>query len=384
MSHLPAIHKFKNLTTLARKLRSDLEGVDTILIYAYNRSGKTRLCGEFNTLAKKKGKKKGNPDTFYFNAFTEDLFVWENDLEHDTDRHIKINANSKFFTGMKDLALDKSIAELLGRYADFDFDINYKDWTVRFSKGQEQNIKISRGEQNLFIWCLFMALCERIIDGLTSYEWVEYFYIDDPISSLDDNNAIAVACDLAAVLRKAASRKAEKGTEKPIKVMFSSHHSLFFNVICNEMGRTLDGQSKVKTKRYFLHRPNAEGVYTLRATEDTPYFHHVAMLAEMKKAVASGMLYTYHFNALRSVLEKIAGFLGHEDLRVCLSGLDDEALYNRALNLLSHGKYSIFDPVEMGEDNKQLFGQILDDVLSRFSFAIPDLMPPNTQSAGNP
>lgn len=380
MSNTPAICEYRNLTTLAQKLRNDFPGVDAILIYAYNRSGKTRLCGEFT----KKGKRRGNADTFYFNAFTEDLFVWENDLEYDTDRHIKINASSKFFEGMKDLALDESIAEYLRRYSDFDFDINYDDWTVRFSKDQERNIKISRGEQNLFIWCLFMALCERIIDGLTSYEWVKYFYIDDPISSLDDNNAIAVACDLAALLRKATSRKDVNGTDKPIKVVFSSHHSLFFNVICNEMGRTQDGQPKIKTKRYFLHRPNAEGFYTLRATVDTPYFHHVATLAEMKKAVANGKLYTYHFNALRSVLEKIASLVGHEDLRICLSGLADEALYNRALNLLSHGKYSIFDPVEMGDDNKALFEQILNDVLDRFAFALPELTPPNSQSAGTP
>ncbi|MCY1185531.1 hypothetical protein D9M73_263170 [compost metagenome] len=50
-----------------------------------------------------------------------------------------------------------------------------------------------------------MAICERMLDGHVSYQLNKYLYIDDPISSLDDNNAIAVACDLAKLLRRAAS-----------------------------------------------------------------------------------------------------------------------------------------------------------------------------------
>ena len=141
---------------------------------------------------------------------------------------------------------------------------------------------------------------------------------------------------------------------------------------------TREGQQKVRLKRYFLHRPDSEGLFTLRATQDTPFFHHVATLAELQRRAKSGNLYTYHFNALRSILEKTASFFGHEDLRVCLAGLKDEALYNRALNLLSHGKYAINEPVEMVDDNKKLFRRILNDVLDRFQFALPELGPETT------
>lgn len=322
-----------------------------------------------------KRKDKGKADTLYFNAFTEDLFVWHNDLDDDTDRYMEINAKSSFFSGLKDLALDEAIAGYLSRYAEFDFDIDYDKWLVVFRNGEEEQIKISRGEEKIFIWCMFMAICERVIDRHPSYDWVKYLYIDDPISSLDDNNAIALACDLAALLRKAATRKNAKSEADPLRSIFSSHHALFFNVMCNELGRTRDGQEKVTTKRYFLHRPDSNGMYTLRGTGDTPYFHHVATLAELRRCLEAGTLYTYHFNALRSILEKTASFLGHDDLKVCLAGLEDEALYNRALNLLSHGKYAINEPVEMVEDNKELFRRILNDVLNRFQFALPELVP---------
>lgn len=380
MSGTPKIYQYKNLRTLAQRLRSDLNDLHCVLLYAYNRTGKTRLSMEF----KDHGKRKGSPDTLYFNAFTEDLFVWHNDLDGDTDRHLTINAKSSFFSGLTELALDETIAGYLSRYAEFDFDIDYEKWVVTFRKGDDERIKISRGEERVFIWCLFMAICERVIDRHSSYQWVKHLYIDDPVSSLDDNNAIAIACDLAALLRKAATRRSTTGERDPLRTIFSSHHALFFNVICNELGRTREDEEKVQTKRYFLHRPDSEGVFTLRATGDTPYFHHVATLAELRRCLQAGTLYTYHFNALRSILEKTASFLGHDDLRVCLAGLQDEALYNRALNLLSHGKYAINEPVEMVDDNKELFRRILNDVLDRFQFALPELVPEAAPQGANP
>ncbi|MGN8134629.1 AAA family ATPase [Paraburkholderia sp. 22099] len=377
MSTKSKINKYANLSTLARKLRSDLTGIELILLYAYNRTGKTRLSMEFKDEGKRKS--NGTPDTLYFNAFTEDLFTWDNDLDGDAVRQLQLNPNSTFFNGLKDLALDETIAGYLDRYADFDFDIDYETWKVSFRKGEAENIKISRGEQNIFIWCLFMAICERMLDGHVSYQSNKYLYIDDPISSLDDNNAIAVACDLAQLLRRAASRKDQNGVLAPIKVVFSSHHALFFNVMCNEIGRAKEGEPKVTHKRYFLHRPNGDGAYTLRATEDTPFFHHVASLAELQLAAApsTGKLYTFHFNALRSIMEKTASFFGHADISFCLKALsieEDRALYNRALNLLSHGKYAIHEPTEMGEDNKELFRRILEDFTTKFQFDLPDIL----------
>jgi hypothetical protein len=381
MSNKPKINKYANLQTLARKLRDDHGGVELILLYAYNRTGKTRLAMEFKDTGKRKTKKNpaGKPDTLYFNAYTEDLFTWENDLEGDIDRHVRLNEKSKFFEALKDLALDETIAVYLSRYADFEFDIVYAEWKITFRKGVEENIKISRGEQNIFIWCLFMAICERMLDGHESYQWVKYLYIDDPISSLDDNNAISVACDLAKLLRRAASRADSQGKPNPIKIVFSSHHALFFNVMCNEIGRAKEGEPKVSHKRYFLHRPDGDGVYTLRSTEDTPFFHHVATLAELQRAAdaATGTLYTFHFNALRSIMEKTASFFGHADISFCLKALaneEDKALYNRALNLLSHGKYAIQEPTPMGDDNKDLFRRIFNDFLTKFQFSLPEIL----------
>jgi hypothetical protein len=390
---MSAVRTYPNLGKLVTRLRDDLNDADFVLLYAYNRTGKTRLSMEFKDAGKRKSKR--NPaathDTLYFNAYTEDLFVWENDLEGDSVRHMKLNEKSTFFNAMVELALDETIAKYLSRYADFEFDFTYKvieqgkeslskpDF-VSFRKGDQAHIKISRGEQNIFIWCVFMAICERMLDGHASYQTKKYLYIDDPISSLDDNNAISVACDLAALLRRAAARTDGAGAPAPIKVIFSSHHALFFNVMCREVGGRLDGGPKVKHKRYFLHRLNDDEALTLQATNETPFFHHVATLAELQRAAdpKKGKLYTFHFNALRSIMEKTASFFGHSSIAFCLKALDndeDKALFNRALNLLSHGAYALHEPTEMGQDNKELFRRILKEFVTRFDFALPEIIP---------
>ena len=371
------INNFKSLRNVVTRIRDDLRqsdngGVDFVLLYAYNGTGKTRLSMEYKEAGKRKrGQER---DTLYFNAFTEDLFHWDNDLENDANRVLQINSDSKFFEGFKELALEDKIFAYLARYSNFNFKIDYDNWNVSFSKLVQNprfrpdseepetivqdNIKISRGEENIFIWCVFLAICELVIDGSDAYSWVRYFYIDDPISSLDDNNAIAVGSDLAKLLRRSIGK---------VKTVLSSHHSLFFNVMCNEL-------KKQSHKSYFIYSRNGNG-YSLRSTTDTPFFHHVAMLSELKKAKDTGRLYANHFNVLRGILEKTSTFFGFKEFSGCIHGIDDEVLFSRALNLLSHGDYSLFEPKELTEDNKKLFGDILEGFLAKYKFDLPDVQP---------
>lgn len=278
---------FANLDALAQHLR-ELDKKVT-LIFAYNGTGKTRLSWHFKELGKQHNSDGEviNRDTLYFNAFTEDLFTWDNDLENDRERILRMNTTSRFFNGLAELEMENRIREFLHHYADFQFDIDYNQGTIRFwcetrknAKGDEEPnlIKISRGEENIFIWCFFLAVAQLAIDGQEAYDWVEYLYIDDPISSLDENYAIAVAARLAHIL---------KGQDR-LKAVISSHHTLFFNVLCNEMN---------KAQRYFLRK--TDHGYELQNTSDTPHFYHVAMLKELHKVAETGKLYTYHFTILQ-------------------------------------------------------------------------------------
>ncbi len=99
------------------------------------------------------------------------------------------------------------------------------------------------------------------------------------------------------------------------------------------------------------------------------------MLSELKKAADEGRLYASHFNVLRGVMEKTSAFFGFNDFSDCIHGVEDEVLFSRALNLLSHGDYSLFDPKELTEDNKRLFNSILNGFLDRYAFDLPNIHP---------
>lgn len=351
---------FADLPTLAAHLRGELENKKTILLYAYNGTGKTRLSMEFKAI----GKQGEARDTLYFNAFTEDLFHWDNDLDGDSDRKLTINSDSRFFAGLAELEMDNRIRPLLQRYADFDFRIDTQEWAVRFSRTVDglviDNIKVSRGEENIFVWCFFLAIVQLALDGAEAYRWVKYVYIDDPISSLDEHNAIAVANHLAQLLKRPDSK---------LKTVISTHHTLFFNVLCNELG---------KARKYFVNKPATGSGYVLREeTGDTPFFHHVAALAELYQAAQEDRLFTHHFNMLRIVLEKTASFHGHKSFAVCIKQQEDDPdgiLHARLINILSHGNYSLFEPQQMLDENKGYFRKILHDFLNRYPFN-PELFP---------
>jgi hypothetical protein len=366
---------------LADKARKKPDKSPFVLLYAFNGTGKTRLSTAFKDLGKvadENGEVQSR-DTLYFNAFTEDLFSWDNDLENDEHRTPKLNAASSFFVGLNELEIENRIRPLLDRYADFDFKINFAfdDRTgkitnaeVTFSRevlsgvgddartDEVDGIKISRGEENIFIWCFFLAILQLALDGAEAYMWVEHVYIDDPISSLDEHNAIVVGNHLVQLYREA---------QRPIKTVVSTHHALFFNVLHyelqNHVGRSL---------QYILKRDRPTGGYRLaEQTGDTPQFYHVAALADLWLAAQSGQAKTFHFNILRSILEKTALFLGHRHFSACIKKAADDPdgiLHQRFVDLLSHGKYSMYEPTEMGDDTREYFVTILRGFVERHPF----------------
>ena len=384
---------FANLELLVAHLRKELESKKFLLLYAYNGTGKTRLSMAFKEAGKKEvilqtfeeGAIESlgaiSRDTLYFNAYTEDLFTWDNDLEGNSERVLKINSDSRFFAGIEELEMESRIRPFLHRYTDFDFSIDYEKWTIRFSRevqgaaGTEtvDNIKVSRGEENLFIWCFFLAIVQLVMDGAEAYKWVKYIYIDDPISSLDEHNAIAVGNHLAQILKR---------KDHNIKAIISSHHTLFFNVLWNELREI--GRNKFAP--HFLSHTKKTGEYHLSYTGDTPFFHHLALLQDIWRAKESGEIYTHHFNSLRSLLEKSSIFHGYGKFSVCIKTQEDdpdETLYGRLVNILNHGNYSFYDPVEMLPENKEHFEKILLDFLDFYPFN-PELMPEKQEQEMTP
>lgn len=367
---------FEDLSALAQHLQAELLVKKSVLIYAYNGTGKTRLSGAFRDLGREVNElgETIKRDTLYFNAYTEDLFIWDNDLEGERRRVLELNDNSKFFDGLRELEMEVKVGKLLQRYTDLNFYIAYDRednvggevrelppavtfFRERTKDGDPIPIKVSRGEENIFIWCFFLAIVQLVLDGAGAYSWVKYIYIDDPISSLDENNAVMVAHHLAQMLKDARD---------PLRVVISTHHVLFFNVLCNEMK---------KSRKYFLTRQ--QHAFAVRETDSTPFLQHLASLVELHKAQKADELYTYHFNMLRRVMEQTASFFGYAKWEECIkpeANDQNQTMYKRVIDLMSHGDYSLYEPREMMPENKEHLRRVLRQFIMLHPFS-PTLFP---------
>ena len=361
-----------------RELMAQENAKKFILLYAYNGTGKTRLSGAFKDLGKQINQdgETIRRDTLYFNAFTEDLFSWHNDLENDSERYLMLHPTSQFFAGLEELEMDNRIAPILRRYADFEFKLDkiplnnalgepigeqfivrfFRTFLTRGGKVEVNNIKISRSEENIFLWCFFMAIVQLVLDGDKNYQWAKYIYIDDPISSLDENNAIAVASHLAHLLTSAPN---------PPKTVISTHHTLFFNVLCNELGRK-------QTYRLFLKTEPATDGYLLSETDSKPFLHHLASLAELNAVTQTGDIKRHHFNVLRCIMEQTAIFCGLDGWAECIKVPEndpDRDLHERMFNVMSHAYYLINEPHDPPGRYKDDFRRIFERFASSHLFS---------------
>jgi wobble nucleotide-excising tRNase len=255
----------KTLKQIAEQLKDTEKKVQ--LIYAFNGTGKTRLSREMKELVTPKN--EADDDTaeqaelsskkiLYYNAFTEDLFYWDNDLETEAAPKLKIQPNSFTNWILKDQGQDQNIIANFQRYANdkltpiFNEEYETKDKSgnklkvaafseVTFSlkRGDDsvsENIKISRGEESNFIWSVFYTLLDQVITILNDVELdeieaaplnqLEYVFIDDPVSSLDENHLIELAVNLASLV---------KSSKSGLKFIVTTHNPFFYNVLYSEL-----------------------------------------------------------------------------------------------------------------------------------------------------
>ncbi len=156
----------------------------------------------------------------------------------------------------------------------------FSEVTFTYERGNDErsdNVKISKGEESCFVWSVFYSLLEEVVNVLNvpdesdretnQFDNLEYVFIDDPVSSLDDNHLIELAVNLAKLL---------KSSKSELKFIITTHNPLFYNVLHNEF-------KKGTFKKYFLKR-DSEGNYDLsNQSNDSPFSYHLFLIAEIEK-----------------------------------------------------------------------------------------------------
>ena len=378
----------QTLTEIAQSLKDANKTVQ--LIYAFNGTGKTRLSREFKELiAPKDAEVDGQEETgikvLYYNAFTEDLFYWDNDLDADSDRKLKIQPNSFTDWVLRVQGQEPNIVSYFQHYTNDKLNARFneeyinkdrdgRDVTVKayseitFSieggnKDRIDNIKISKGEESCFIWCVFYSLLKQIVEVLNvpeladretdQFNDLEYVFIDDPVSSLDDTHVIELAVNIAGVIKSSTS---------DLKFIITTHNPLFYNVLFNEfyrVKRTINRRlEKLNDGTYLIHNQ----------LFDSPFSYHLFLLSELEKVIQSDAIQKYHFNFLRNILEKTSTFLGHNKWEELLPQDSREAYHKRIINLSSHGKHSGEESSIIEENDKRVLGFLVGEIKRMYSF----------------
>lgn len=383
----------ETLTQIAQKLKDSPKKVQ--LIYAFNGTGKTRLSREFKELiAPKDEEAETGSKILYYNAFTEDLFYWENDLEGDSEPKLKIQANAFTPWIFEDQGHDQNVIANFQRYTNdkltprFNQEYTFKDEndrsvvvkaysevTFSFERGNgehDHNIKISKGEESNFVWSIFYTLIEEVVSELNKPELeydesnpfhnLEYIFIDDPVSSLDENHLIELAVNLSHLI---------KLNQSNIKFIITTHNPLFYNVLFNELNnKDSEMGYKPKLEKHRLIKKEDATFELVQQVNDSPFSYHLFLKDELKKAIETGQIHKYHFNFLRNLLEKTSTFLGYSkwgDLLNLVDG-DRNAYEKRIINFSSHSKHSAEEVPDITEDDKRVLRHLVTEISRIYQF----------------
>ena len=163
----------KSLRDIAQELKESDKKVH--LIYAFNGTGKTRLSKEFAKLVTPDEGELTRQKILYYNAFTEDLFYWDNEAIA-----LKIWNNYFIVWILIDQGQDGNIIKNFQQYTNDKLmpNFNFSDRSVTFTieRGNEEiaeSIKLSKGEESNFIWSIFYTLLELVISELKIPEFDE-------------------------------------------------------------------------------------------------------------------------------------------------------------------------------------------------------------------
>lgn len=354
---------------IAKALKDTKENI--ILIYAFNATGKTRLSVEYKN--ETKVPEDGRHIGVYYNAFSEDLFVWDNDNdngEQNIKLDIKFSSLNRLHTLMTEEDVEKKLIPYKRKYNFFfnpnaDPEKGYDSVTFYRDNETQTPIKISRGEERIFVWCFFLALLE--VEGWADTQNA-HFFIDDPVSSLDDHNIYVTAYTVFDLILKEYEKR---------KIIITSHHFGFLTILSDMLGKgeyVSKFRNRDSSKKYkeFILEGNGDDLELIK-TKDGVFLYHLRLLQILTQAAESKEVYTYHFALLRQVLENIASFLGVGQFGYVLEqiGITDPQRVAFIVNALSHLNvyYQQIDrPVP---DNLDLFNEVLSRLMDKYRFLIP-------------
>ncbi len=227
--------------------------------------------------------------------------------------------------------------------------------------GDVSPMKISRGEERIFIWCFFLAMME--VEGWAEIQ-TRHIFVDDPVTSLDDHNIFVTASTLYDLIESHFGER---------KIIIATHHVGLFSILSDWL---MKGEKSDKyrhdTKASILS--GKHGDVSLESHKSDVFLYHLRVLQLLKETRRENNVRAYYLALLRQVLESVSSFLGVGRLSYALEriGFEDSDEFARIVNTLAHKKVYYYESDLLIPDSLELFNQILDKLIAQYRFVTHD------------
>ena len=310
----------------------------------------------------------GTHTGIYYNAYSEDLFVWDNDIENG-EANIRLtvlpSSLSRFHADLN----ERFIRDKLKPYrVSFEFRfVMHKDvergiesilfFPADTEPGDVPAMKISRGEERVFVWCFFLAMME--IEGWADRQ-PRHIFIDDPVSSLDDHNIFVTASTLYDLIEKYFGER---------KIIIATHHVGLFSILFDWLMKG-EKSNKYKPKTEASILSGKHGDVSLETHRSDVFLYHLRVFQLLKQARQENNVRAYHFALLRQLLESVSSFLGVGRISHALEriGFEDAEEITRIVNVLTHKNVYYYESGLLVPDNLALFDEIYEKLDMRYKF----------------
>ncbi len=349
---------------IKKKLDSSGNKKKVIALYAFNSTGKTRLANILSSLDIDTEIDSGTIEVLCYNAFFEDIFKWDNEKYK-----LIFDRNSWIIKLVVEQGLERELVnnfkDIVGSNIEPSFNFAEGQVTFNIASGDDSSvkgIKISRGEESVFIWSIFYTILQTAVEAMNTNEAerttaifnkLKYVIIDDPVSSIDDTKIISISLKFVEIIDSL-----QKNT---CKFLILTHHALFYNVLVNSIKRN----NTCKLQHYSLSKDNQ--VFKLAEQNDSPFAYHLSIKNNIQEAIANNKIEKYHFNLFRNLLEKTANFLGYNNWIDCIPEARDNELV-RLLNLYSHSRVSDLEGRELHSRDKDVFIETFNTFIQNFKW----------------
>ena len=280
-----------NIQDIAQNLKDATENLQ--VIYAFNSTGKTQLSVAYKDATKTEGAQHTG---VYYNAHSEDLFLWDNGDDNE-ENEIHLNLRESLLNIFHGSITEDDIKEHLNRYnPSYIFRLILHDdpekgiQFVRFypadaDPDKADPIKISRGEERIFVWCFFLALFT--LEDFSGAQ-TKHFFIDDPVSSLDDHNVYITASTIFDLIEEHYAHR---------KIIVTTHHVGLFSILSDWLKKgEKAGKYRKHAKLAILTNKNGEPA--IEGCNKDVFLYHLRLMQVLKQAREANDLRSFSFSTI--------------------------------------------------------------------------------------